>query len=131
MLPFCQRYKRLYSKESSRRCPDSVLTSGSPIKNKTKKSIVNIDNIKIHSMKSSNIEHDFVKVNEKGGHDRQSKGRRRWSADEFVALFSWIFLSQGVFILVGTTTFASLLLFTANSLRFQGNCLPLCLAHLT
>jgi distribution and morphology protein 31 len=39
--------------------------------------------------------------------------------DDIIALFSWIFVSNSVFILVGTTTFCSILLFLANTLSFQ------------
>ncbi|RKP27063.1 mitochondrial distribution and morphology protein family 31/32, partial [Syncephalis pseudoplumigaleata] len=47
------------------------------------------------------------------------KRHRPWSVDDVLALFSWIFMSNAAFILVGTTTFASLLLALANSLQFQ------------
>ncbi|KAI9596486.1 mitochondrial distribution and morphology protein family 31/32 [Syncephalis fuscata] len=47
------------------------------------------------------------------------KRHRPWSADDILALFSWIFMSNAAFILVGTTTFASLLLALANSLQIQ------------
>jgi mitochondrial distribution and morphology protein 31 len=40
--------------------------------------------------------------------------------DDRLALFSWIFVSQSVFVLVGTTTFVSIGLFLANTLSFQG-----------
>ena len=39
--------------------------------------------------------------------------------DDLMALISLGFVGQGVFILVGTTTFASILLFLANTLSFQ------------
>jgi distribution and morphology protein 31 len=41
--------------------------------------------------------------------------------DDALALFSWVFVSQSVFILVGTTSFVSVVLFLANTLSFQGN----------
>ncbi|RKP11204.1 mitochondrial distribution and morphology protein family 31/32 [Thamnocephalis sphaerospora] len=44
---------------------------------------------------------------------------RPWTMDDALALFSWIFMSNAAFILVGTTTFASILLALANSLQFQ------------
>ncbi|KAI9295212.1 mitochondrial distribution and morphology protein family 31/32 [Neoconidiobolus thromboides FSU 785] len=44
---------------------------------------------------------------------------RPWSMDDFMALFSWLFLSNIFFILLGTTTFFSTLLFIANSFQFQ------------
>lgn len=45
--------------------------------------------------------------------------RKSWSRDDVWALVSWLFVGQGLFILVGTTTFASLVLLLANSLQFQ------------
>jgi hypothetical protein len=44
---------------------------------------------------------------------------RPWTVDDILALFSWIFMSNAAFILVGTTTFVSILLALANSLQFQ------------
>ncbi|KAI8816063.1 mitochondrial distribution and morphology protein family 31/32 [Fimicolochytrium jonesii] len=46
-------------------------------------------------------------------------GQRPWRADDVFALFSWIFMGHTVFLLVGTTTFLSILLGVANSLQFQ------------
>ena len=45
---------------------------------------------------------------------------RPWRADDFVALFSWIFLGHTLFFILGTTAFVSSLLFLADSLQFQG-----------
>ncbi|KAF9110713.1 Mitochondrial distribution and morphology protein 31, mitochondrial precursor [Mortierella sp. AM989] len=45
---------------------------------------------------------------------------RPWRVDDFVAMFSWAFLANVAFVLLGTTTFFSLILATANSLQFQG-----------
>jgi len=45
---------------------------------------------------------------------------RPWKIDDFLALFSWLFVGNTVFILAGTTTFTSLILALANSLQFQG-----------
>ncbi|KAI8922532.1 mitochondrial distribution and morphology protein family 31/32 [Powellomyces hirtus] len=45
--------------------------------------------------------------------------QRPWRADDVFALFSWIFMGHTLFLLVGTTTFLSLLLGVANSLQFQ------------
>ncbi|KAF9558994.1 Mitochondrial distribution and morphology protein 31, mitochondrial precursor [Mortierella alpina] len=45
---------------------------------------------------------------------------RPWRVDDFIAMFSWAFLANVAFVLLGTTTFFSLLLATANSLQFQG-----------
>lgn len=45
---------------------------------------------------------------------------RPWRLDDFIAMFSWAFLANVAFVLLGTTTFFSLLLATANSLQFQG-----------
>jgi distribution and morphology protein 31 len=44
---------------------------------------------------------------------------RSWKADDFLALFSWIFFGNTVFVLLSTTTFFSVLLFLSNSLQFQ------------
>ncbi|KAF8937422.1 Mitochondrial distribution and morphology protein 31, mitochondrial precursor [Dissophora ornata] len=45
---------------------------------------------------------------------------RPWRTDDFIAMFSWAFLANVAFVLLGTTTFFSLVLATANSLQFQG-----------
>ncbi|KAG0356674.1 Mitochondrial distribution and morphology protein 31, mitochondrial precursor [Gamsiella multidivaricata] len=45
---------------------------------------------------------------------------RPWRVDDFIAMFSWAFLANVAFVLLGTTTFFSLVLTTANSLQFQG-----------
>ncbi|KAF9580889.1 Mitochondrial distribution and morphology protein 31, mitochondrial precursor [Lunasporangiospora selenospora] len=45
---------------------------------------------------------------------------RPWRVDDFIAMFSWAFLANVAFVLLGTTTFFSLVLATANSLQFQG-----------
>ena len=47
------------------------------------------------------------------------RDRRSWTMDDFWALFSWLFIGQGLFVLIGTTTFASLVLLLANSLQFN------------
>ena len=47
------------------------------------------------------------------------KRQRRWTSDDIFALLSWLFLSHTFFLLVGTTTFISLLLIILNSLQFQ------------
>lgn len=46
---------------------------------------------------------------------------RPWRVDDFIAMFSWAFLANVAFVLLGTTTFFSLVLAAANSLQFQGN----------
>lgn len=46
-----------------------------------------------------------------------TRKHRKWTRDDLWALLSWLFVGQGLFILVGTTTFASLVLFLANSLQ--------------
>ncbi|KAF9946411.1 Mitochondrial distribution and morphology protein 31, mitochondrial precursor [Mortierella alpina] len=45
---------------------------------------------------------------------------RPWRVDDFIAMFSWAFLANVAFVLLGTTTFFSLILAAANSLQFQG-----------
>lgn len=45
---------------------------------------------------------------------------RPWTLNDITALFSWLFLGQSIWLLVGTTSFVSLILWTANSLQFQG-----------
>eukprot|EP00835_Amoeboradix_gromovi_P003530 NODE_237_length_13348_cov_0.297381.p2 type:complete len:550 gc:universal NODE_237_length_13348_cov_0.297381:2901-1252(-) len=47
------------------------------------------------------------------------RNRKRWTSDDLFALLSWLFLSHTFFLLVGTTTFISLLLIILNSLQFQ------------
>lgn len=44
---------------------------------------------------------------------------RPWTLNDVTALFSWLFLGQTLWLLVGTTSFVSLILWTANSLQFQ------------
>ncbi|KAF7730813.1 Mitochondrial distribution and morphology protein 31, mitochondrial precursor [Apophysomyces ossiformis] len=44
---------------------------------------------------------------------------RPWTLNDLTALFSWLFLGHTVWLLVGTTSFVSLILWTANSLQFQ------------
>ncbi|ORY93802.1 mitochondrial distribution and morphology protein family 31/32 [Syncephalastrum racemosum] len=44
---------------------------------------------------------------------------RPWTLNDITALFSWLFLGQSLWLLVGTTSFVSLILWTANSLQFQ------------
>ncbi|TPX71395.1 hypothetical protein SpCBS45565_g01096 [Spizellomyces sp. 'palustris'] len=44
---------------------------------------------------------------------------RPWRADDVFAMFSWIFMGHTLFLLVGTTTFLSMLIGVANSLQFQ------------
>lgn len=50
----------------------------------------------------------------------QNSGRRRWGKDEILSLSTWLLVGTGAFVLVGTTTSASLALLLANSLQFQG-----------
>ncbi|KAF9207332.1 Mitochondrial distribution and morphology protein 31, mitochondrial precursor [Haplosporangium sp. Z 27] len=45
---------------------------------------------------------------------------RPWRLDDFIAMFSWAFIANVAFVLLGTTTFFSLVLAAANSLQFQG-----------
>lgn len=49
-----------------------------------------------------------------------SSFKRRWGRDEILALSTWLLVGTGAFVLVGTTTSASLALLLANSLQFQG-----------
>lgn len=44
---------------------------------------------------------------------------RPMKIDDAMALISWVFVSQTVFVLVGTTSFVSIVLFLANTLSFQ------------
>ncbi|KAI9142918.1 mitochondrial distribution and morphology protein family 31/32 [Paraphysoderma sedebokerense] len=48
-----------------------------------------------------------------------TRGIRPWTIDDFLAMFSWVFVGNSLFILAGTTTFVSLVLWIANSLQFQ------------
>lgn len=45
---------------------------------------------------------------------------KRWGKDEILALSTWLLVGTGAFVLIGTTTSASLALLLANSLQFQG-----------
>ncbi|KAI8877937.1 mitochondrial distribution and morphology protein family 31/32 [Backusella circina FSU 941] len=44
---------------------------------------------------------------------------RPWTLNDVTAMFSWLFLGHTVWLLAGTTSFVSLILWTANSLQFQ------------
>ena len=46
--------------------------------------------------------------------------RRRLTKDDVLAVLTWIFIAGGAFVLISTTTVASLGLLLANSLQFQG-----------
>lgn len=46
---------------------------------------------------------------------------RKYNADEISAFITWFFMSQTLWLLVGTTTFFSAILITINSLRLQEN----------
>ncbi len=45
---------------------------------------------------------------------------RPWTLNDATALFSWLFLGHTVWLLVGTTSFVSIVLWISNSLQFQG-----------
>lgn len=45
---------------------------------------------------------------------------RPYNLDEIAALFSWVFLGHVVWIVLGTTTFFSLLILTINTVFAQG-----------
>lgn len=45
---------------------------------------------------------------------------RPWTLNDATALFSWLFLGHTVWLLAGTTSFVSIILWLANSLQFQG-----------
>lgn len=47
--------------------------------------------------------------------------KRRWGKDEILALSTWLLVGGGAFVLIGTTTSASIALLLANSLQFQGS----------
>lgn len=49
------------------------------------------------------------------------RSMRPWNADEWGAFVSWFILSHLVWILVGTTTFFSLLIFSINTVFAQGS----------
>ncbi|AMD21697.1 HFL159Cp [Eremothecium sinecaudum] len=62
------------------------------------------------------------------------RGNRPFSGEELSTLFSWFIISHLVWIVLGTTTFVSLLLFTMNTVfakglvgKFVGNCLNRCI----
>lgn len=48
-----------------------------------------------------------------------TRKRRPLSKDDIWAIISWTFVGHGAFILIGTTTFASVVLLVANSLQIQ------------
>ncbi|PVU96530.1 hypothetical protein BB561_001132 [Smittium simulii] len=50
---------------------------------------------------------------------RGGSAGRPWTIDEFFALGSWLLMSNVLWILVGTTTFVSVVLFILNNLNFQ------------
>lgn len=56
------------------------------------------------------------------------RGFRKFNADEWSALVSWILVGHLGWLVLGTTTFVGMVLWTANSLDLQG-ILPLSLSH--
>lgn len=48
-----------------------------------------------------------------------TRRRRPLTKDDALAILSWLFVGHGAFVLVGTTTFASVVLLVANSLQIQ------------
>ncbi|KAJ1930537.1 Mitochondrial distribution and morphology protein 31, mitochondrial precursor [Tieghemiomyces parasiticus] len=48
-----------------------------------------------------------------------TRGFRPWTVDDILGIFSWIFVSNALFVLIGTTTFFSLVLAIANGLSFE------------
>ncbi|KAG5459963.1 MAG: hypothetical protein BJ554DRAFT_8055, partial [Olpidium bornovanus] len=44
---------------------------------------------------------------------------RPWTVDDFMAMFSWVFVANGLYIVLGTTSFVSIVLWVVNSLQFQ------------
>ncbi|KAI7847472.1 mitochondrial distribution and morphology protein family 31/32 [Circinella umbellata] len=44
---------------------------------------------------------------------------RPWTLNDITALFSWLFLGHSLWLLVGTTSFVSLILWLGNSFQFQ------------
>lgn len=55
---------------------------------------------------------------------------RPWTLNDATALFSWLFLGHTVWLLAGTTSFVSIILWTANSLQFQCNLLYIIFLYL-
>lgn len=56
---------------------------------------------------------------------QQKTGKSRpWRRDDILALVTWLLVGTGTFVLIGTTTSASIALLLANSLQFQGNTIP-------
>jgi len=49
------------------------------------------------------------------------KKTRKWGKDEILTVGTWLIVGTGAFVLIGTTTSASVALLLANSLQFQGN----------
>lgn len=49
------------------------------------------------------------------------KRTRKWGKDEILTVGTWLIVGTGAFVLIGTTTSASVALLLANSLQFQGN----------
>ena len=48
------------------------------------------------------------------------KQSRKWGKDEILTVGTWLLVGTGAFVLIGTTTSASVALLLANSLQFQG-----------
>jgi hypothetical protein len=48
------------------------------------------------------------------------RDRSKWTLDDILAMGSWFFVGNTVFVLLATTSSVSLLLFIVNSLQFQG-----------
>ncbi|PVU91229.1 hypothetical protein BB559_004219 [Furculomyces boomerangus] len=92
-------------------------------KNKTKNTLNNSLKTESKATKSQ------VLMNSKGVVDRLyihfqfflkgTSTSRPWTLDDVMALGSWILMSQAVWILIGTTTFVSVVLFILNQLKFD------------
>lgn len=48
------------------------------------------------------------------------KTKRKWGKDEILTVGTWLIVGTSAFVLIGTTTSASVALLLANSLQFQG-----------
>ena len=59
------------------------------------------------------------------------KKRRPWTTDDFFAVGTWLFVGNGLFLLIGTTSFVSIALVFAKSLQVQETLFSKLAQHLT
>lgn len=85
----------------------------------------------------SNIDSLLQRIMQIPTHARKSvydflvKKKRPWTADDIFAMGTWLFVGNGLFLLIGTTSFVSVALVFAKSLQIQESLFSKLAQHLT